>query len=422
MLSKLLKNNLLGALLIFSVFVGGASAQDEEQENTNDNEQSAETIWVGRGYDVMDKYASVDSVREALFEIRSSEDGKPVVVAGDETFPVTVDNNSNSTYDEFYGSSLSEYQTSFANNLSIGGRYKLFSASLDVNFEKNESNALAKEFLTIMHFVTTRRYAMPFDTKQMVKTDAREFIDTGDPQEVFNRFGTHYIWQAEVGGRVDYNFTFACTNANKDVSLRVAAKVAYNALVASVSVENETKYRTTLNQIEQNGKIKIVVHGGEESAAAKIRQSQTALVDWAETVTNQPTLNRFTDRSLRPIWDLASTTERKNELKAAFERYAGSREAQESPPKVAVRRTNQLKMVGSNWYGRASEKHSVGIYAPIADTENGSFVAGQIAVKNNNPSKTAETEKNRRQPEATKSPRKNSGAAKPSDKKKPNRF
>jgi hypothetical protein len=388
-------NNLVVLITVFSLLCGQAMlmfAQDEAAEATTEKKQLAQQIWVGRGYDITDKYADIDSVREAVFDINTDAEGNPVLVSGEESFPIEIDENPGSKYEEFSGKSLSEYQTSFSNKLSIGGSYKIFSASVSVNFGKNDSSSIAKEYLTMMYTVTERTYRMPFDVKSKVRAEVQEAIDNEDPIALFERFGTHYIWQADVGGRVDYNFTSNRTATQKDFNLQVQAKAALNAVVASISVENETAYSNSLKKINENGSIKVLSYGGSPDAGSKVRQSLAATADWSKSVSENPTLARFTDRSLRGIWTLAKTPARQQAIQKAFANYAKGTEIKDAPSKIVVKRSDELNRVGENWYAKNSQNgspYTIGIYTPVADTENGWFVVGHSADKNNRPETAA---------------------------------
>ncbi|MEP6903705.1 MAG: hypothetical protein ABJA66_18425 [Actinomycetota bacterium] len=95
--------------------------------------ESNDTTWVGRGYDITDKYADVGSVREAVFAKGADESGKTVIIGEAGNGKIDTDAKRTSKYDEFSGKSLSEYQSSFSNKLSIGGSFKIFSAQVSVN-------------------------------------------------------------------------------------------------------------------------------------------------------------------------------------------------------------------------------------------------------------------------------------------------
>jgi len=381
-------------MVVFSLLCGQAVfvlAQDEDEKKPAGNTQSAETIWVGRGYDATGKYADTESAREAVFEIEADEEGNFSIFAGEANVPIVVDSKPATNFTEFSGKSLSEYQSDFSNKLSIGGSYKLFSGSLSVNFGKSDASSTAKEYLTISHWVQKRSYTLPYDVKSFVRADAQSFIDEADPREVFQRFGTHYIWQANIGGRVDLNFTQNRSSSQRDFNLQIAAKAAFNALVASVSVENETAYRNNLKKIDENGSVKIDTYGGSDDAGAKIRQSMAALSEWAKSVDDNPTLCRFTNQSLRGIWNLASTPERKKQLEQAFADYAKSGEVKDAEGKITFQRVKAMQFLASNWY--AARTHNcpecrVAFFQPKTDTANGWYVVGHVANNDNEPGKT----------------------------------
>ena len=348
-------------------------------------------IWVGKGYDITGNYADYNSAMERIFEVAADDDGNPIIIAGTETFPIEVlASNKGSDFNEFFGKSLSEYQTKFSNRLGIEASYGIFSGHLKTSFDIDDQSSTSKEFATIMQVVTIRAYKMPFDIeKSMISPKAQVAIDTLDPKILFQRFGTHYIWQADVGGRVDYNFTKNYNSSEKDFNLAVEARIAVEGKVASGSVENETKFKNFQKKIEENGSYKITVRGGKQDVAATMRNDRTAFGEWSNSVKEEPTLCRFNKDSLRPIWLLASTDERKQEIQEAYDEYLKAGGIQDSSGQIAIVRTDQLKRVGENWYATATDKdlgnNRIGVYSPIATPENGYFVVGHIANNNNDP-------------------------------------
>ncbi len=332
--------------------------------------------FVGFGYDIMGKYADEDSRREPIFDL-DENDVKTITIP-------------RSSYREFSGKSLAEYQTNFSNELKIAGSYKIFSASVSVNFAKNDASSTAKEYMTIMNTVVENRYQMPINEESKVSPAAQEAIDTLDATKLFTQYGTHYIWQADVGGRVDYNLTFNHSNSQKDTSVQVAAKAAINAVVGSVSIENETSFKNSIKKMEEAGTIKIEVYGGARSSGAKVRANTGAIAEWADTVAADPTLAGFTERSLKPIWDLAKTPERKQELIKAFDEWAKSKAIKEAEGKITFRAVaaSDLKRVAGNWYAKNSQNgppYRIGVYSPVADPDNGWFIVGHAADTNNRP-------------------------------------
>ncbi len=382
-----LTSKLTTLMILFALLCAPSTlvfAQDEEEEKKPQAEKPEPekpkktkldpNIFIGHGYDIMGRYAHKNSMRAPIFDLDEDE--------------VKPTRNPESRYQEFSGKSLAEYQTNFSNELKIGGSYKIFSASVSVNFAKNDASSSAKEYMTIMNTVVRTRYQMPIDEESKVSATAQEAIDMLDATQLFTKYGTHYIWQADVGGRVDYNLTFNRGNSQKDTSVQVAAKAAINAVVGSVNIENETSFKNSIKKMEEAGTVKIEVYGGADNASAKVRANTGAIAEWADTVAANPTLAGFTDQSLKPIWLLAKTDERKQELKEAFDEWAKSKAIKEAEGKITFRAATKLVRVGENWYAKNSQNgppYRIGVYSPVADPDNGWFVVGHAADVNNRP-------------------------------------
>jgi hypothetical protein len=101
-------------------------------------------------------------------------------------------------------------------------------------------------------------------------------------------------------------------------------------------------------------------------------------------VESNPTLCSFGKQSLRPIWDLASTPERKTQLEEAFAKYVEEGGIKISDVTIEVQRASVQRIV-SNWYATSTQNdlgnNRVGLYGPKGS--NGYYVVGHVADNNN---------------------------------------
>ena len=388
-------NKLIILIIVYSILCGQMMfvlAQDTPEEKKPETNSVAkkplkEEIWVGRGYDITDQYANRKSAREPIINIGADDNGKPIILAGEQTFEIEVLEDGGTKLDDFFGENLSEFQKEFSNRLDISGSYGIFSGHLKTNFSIDTKGGNNKEYATVMHVVTLKSYKLPFDIyPSMIRPEAQQAIDNLDPKTLFKRFGTHYIYQADIGGRVDFNYTKTKTFSEKDFKLGVEAKVAVQGKVAGISVENETKYRDFEKKIEENGSYKIVTLGGSLDVGATMRQDRTALASWTKSIENgvNPTLCQFGNQSLRPIWDLASTAERKAEIQEAFAKYVEEGGIKVSAVTIEIQRASVIK-VASNWYATGTDRdlgnNRIGVYSPKASDSY--YVVGHVADNNN---------------------------------------
>ena len=348
-----------------------AKPQPQERDDTG--------TFIGRGYDITGEYANMDSAGAQIFDLTDKD--------------VRPEPNPRSTYTEISGKTLSEYQTKFSNNLKIEGSYKIFSGSVKANFSKDDSSSTAREYMTIMNTVIVKRYQMGINEKTKVSAAAREAIDTGDISQLFKDYGTHYIFQADVGGRVDYNLTLTKIESQKNIAVEVALAAAVKALVASVSIENETKFSNNIKKLEEAGKVTVKAIGGSLDASTRVRANTSYLPEWALSVEAKPTLAGFTTKSLRPIWKLASTPERQAEIEEAFRAFVQSSEIKDVAGNVKVANVTGAKQVASNWNGRGTDgdgnaAHRFAAWSPVSDTENGYYVVGHAANRDSRTEKT----------------------------------
>lgn len=332
---------------------------------------------IGSGYDITTHYADISHCKESLFDIRN-EGSSIFLMANNQKHNIEVRATPATSYIEIFGRSLEEYMTSFGNKTSISGSYGPFSASVSVDFNLNKSGSMQNDFMTIQHYVDLKMLRLPYEVKKLVKPSVQKAIDDVNisPEVLFDRFGTHYIWEAPIGGRADFIFQFDRQQSSQQFNLEVAARVEYNSLASSGSVSNETSYGKNSAQLKENAYYNIKTYGGDSNKGARIRQDrQNGMKEWATSVRNNPTLSRFTKNSLRPISDLCSTEERKQQIKVAFDNYAKGNSILNQPPKLDVRIERNLVKVATDEGSGADD--DVSIFKAVAN--NGYYILGHKA-------------------------------------------
>ena len=152
-----------------------------------------------------------------------------------------------------------------------------------------------------------------------------------DIEELFEWYGTHYIASAILGGRADFtsNSIITETTTTEDIGLAVEAK--YYAVSGSASMDNAKK--ETLRDAET--KTTLFVTGGNSEYANDI-QDNDQYNKWAEGIKDDPVLCEFGDNGLRPIWELAESPTRQNDLKDYFEHVLLKRKEHELPPEIEI--------------------------------------------------------------------------------------
>lgn len=150
------------------------------------------------------------------------------------------------------------------------------------------------------------------------------------PEEVFEKYGTHIITQAVIGGRMELDYTITANDSSttSEELLNIAGGLDLKVAVVKGSAEasyNQEKMKEIKNK-DCSITTTVRVYGGNTTGASVITDLESfanAYPKWYDSI-NDDTLTFIgtTQCGLLPIWDLLPDDEdgnkRKDELKAYY--------------------------------------------------------------------------------------------------------
>lgn len=344
---------------------------------------------MGMGYDVNGLYASPESLLgQPLFDFGGELD--TIEIEGRSyTFPrsMHVHTYFHSDFKQDVSKEIEEYREKMSQHVGVSGRYKLFSASLSVDFTTTDQQ------LTEITYSSTREahvlwyISLPgaATLRSMLRRDFRD--DLNNPKmpamELFKRYGPYYISEAAVGGRLDYSAASKTLKMDSSQSLSTTAEMSYKALVGEIKIEHGSEMEKQVNSFRSNSTIRLTATGGKPGMTDRILHgpdSQQAFSQWAESLLDYATLMDFSTESLQPIWALADKPERRVELEDAFPEFM--KQSQQSIPKVdkVLLMDSRPPMVKAGEDSGSGASEDLAVFNP--STSNGYKMVGQFGQRN----------------------------------------
>lgn len=269
---------------------------------------------IGCGYNVFDKYASVDSLKEQVLDTRKLIDDQRMM-------RIYIDSL---VYPSTEGRSIRDYSKSMAINAGAGGSFLCFGGSANTNFNKTRTEKSDNYFAT--NSLLVKKYEVyvkaPTDFKKYLTDDASSIINGNvDPNTVFATFGHFVLVDGITGGRADYSVTASSKASTSYENFSVAARASFNVLIASANAS--TEYQSVVNKaaFDENKLEEFSSHGGYPNLNKGHLNDIAAITNWTNSLESRGTLVDFgnkTTRALVPIWKLADTNERRIQLEFAF--------------------------------------------------------------------------------------------------------
>lgn len=347
---------------------------------------------LGFGYDVRGQYAN------------SLELKLPIIAVGPATNQTTVNNTvylvpdnvtlnehsvNYSTYEQVTGTTLEQYSSSLNSTTKIAGNYQFFSGSLQVDFTKDDMKNSEYEFSTIRNTIELWSLNLPDANTLTLIDTANQDLNGKDSNgnytmsgiDVLNKYGSHYVWQAVVGGRADYSSETDKMTFDQSYNLGVVAEMSYKNAIGSITAQEQASYGAQIQNFDASSSTVIHTQGGDPTLGSKIANG--GFDEWAASVNSQPQLMDFTPNSLVPIWTLCTDPARQQELSDAFADYmaASPQDIVQNEPLINVLFTDQMIPAGTDHDSGANK--DLAVFLPACS--EGYYWLGQYAKGDDSP-------------------------------------
>jgi hypothetical protein len=223
-------------------------------------------------------------------------------------------------YREVYADSLLDMNNQLTVEAGLKGSYGGVSGSVDSKFSKSEGRTEKRHLLQILFFASGWVYSITKSSeelKQLLNPQFKNALATGNVDDLFKTYGTHLIIKMIVGGRAEYSCESSDLTSISRTDFRVAAKAKYEAAGGSLEGSGGVESIDSKKQQLVSGSINITTIGGDPAQGVKLRDG--AWGAWVNSIGANPGFLGFDKQNgLLPIWDLAATDARKNEILQAY--------------------------------------------------------------------------------------------------------
>lgn len=324
---------------------------------------------MGYGYNVEGQYANTHSCTQSLFDFGPNDSIKTVSGGKSYAFPskagLSILEMNESIFTTVSGKDIASYSESLNTSTSLKGNYGFFSASLDIDYNSEQQSNTENEFVTIRNIIQLWSIKLPSidQLKNLLRPEVKADLEGQHAvtcEDVFNKYGTHFVKEAIIGGRSDYSSSINKSTFKDIKELTIAAKMSYESLNGSLSAENKTKHKTEINTFQEKANTSIRTVGGNPVLGGQnVLNGAEKFSEWAASVPDYATLTDFNDSSLVEIWELCDDEARKKEFKAAYDKYMAF--------KLELEWIDSSKLVvAASFKGSGSHKH-LRCYKPAKD-------------------------------------------------------
>ena len=287
---------------------------------------NVESSYLGYGYDVInDPYMDKDKINFSapILDMNKIENAKLKMIK---------ENSSDVT--EYESSSIQEFYQKYSTGLNVYGKIgKAFSGGLKVDY--SGSNTEKEFWYFYKHIYTIKSFNIYItntisEIKNMLSEEFKTDLVSMSIDNLFQKYGTHLIKEAVMGGRMEISSTYSSDEKNTNNNLQIAVNTHIKFL-KSISINTETSVSNESELSQKN-----------ISSNTKIKQFGGALVDthnkdalsqnyskWVESFDQQLQYAALCgvvgENSLLGLWDLLPEeySKRAVEMKNRFIELSG---------------------------------------------------------------------------------------------------
>ncbi len=288
---------------------------------------NVQSSYLGYGYDVinspyMDKNAIDFS--SPILDMKKIENATLMMVK-----------ENSASVEENTGSSIEELYQSYAASLNVYGKAgKMFSGGLKSDFNGSTNEKTYYKFYKNTYSVKTFNIYMTntlSELRNMLSEEFQSDLLTLNATALFDKYGTHLIKEAVMGGRMEISSTYSSSTATNSNSVEIAVNAHINYLKnASVNIEASTKYNEDLTQENIESVTKIKQFGGKLVDVHDTEALSNNYASWVESLNTSLEYSALSgivgDNSLLGLWELlpSDKTQRAQELQNKFVELSGT--------------------------------------------------------------------------------------------------
>lgn len=207
-----------------------------------------------------------------------------------------------------------------------------YSSKVSASYSETETKHNFYGEMNASHLLEKYTTAMEYEElRSCLNNDFVTLVNTGNYQKVFEKYGTHLVRQAYVGGRLIVEFETKKECKKSEDELKMMAEQSYNEFSSSSS----TTSKNSIEEFESNCTYSISGSGGNLSTLPSKLDDTSSYTGWTGTIASNPAMYQVND--CIPIWDLFDDANVQKNMKIAYYKYFNKylEETRESIPFVS---------------------------------------------------------------------------------------
>ena len=225
------------------------------------------------------------------------------------------------------GSTRQEFQSKFSARLGVSGSYNAFSGEFNLAFT-NESKSQEQywyamvegdfqAYTLLLQEEAAQQLDQAFlsdpDVQAMLKLDSFDPTTRGVFFQVFEKWGTHYVYQAAMGASLQYFTAVSSTYSSSEQTVTSNLQLEYNAVFVSAKVNAGADWEKLGQSWSDDRSVTVMATGGNTALLSALDPSYgdnfgAQFDSWRESVPGQLGVQQYYLRDLSTLFDGANET------------------------------------------------------------------------------------------------------------------
>lgn len=292
----------LRVLAIVAIGIQPLVGQDENKTEASESEHALIVTQLGWGYDINGRFCHEDAFTRPIFMIADE--------ASDQRDYYRFNRSLGYEGVTKSGKSAREFSDQLAASAGVSYEGGAFSGELELEYGYQKSGKSERSYVVDQRSITRFRVRLE---GAKIRPEVQVAIDTADPETVIRTYGAFYASDLYYGAKLSFRSSAENTEETKNESIDARVVASGWGVTGKASASRELN--SLESKLASNATLK--AYGGDAGVLTQSNFSDEKYEEWQNSIKEgNIALAHFGSNSLKPIWDLATTGARQQQLKA----------------------------------------------------------------------------------------------------------
>lgn len=284
---------------------------------------NVQSSYLGYGYDV---------INDSYMDVKQIDTSHPIIDTNKiDNINLLMRKVNNGNVNECSASTMEEFYNSYTTSVNVYGKVgKFFSGGLKLDFSGSNAEKNYWHFYKLSYYFESFYISMTdtVENLQDVLSDSfKDDVVNMPIDSLFDKYGTHLIKEAAMGGRIEKNITYSSESKNSKSTMDAAVNAHMKFMKTSINAEASASIENELQSVGVTSSSKICQLGGKAISLVGDLNYDKWASSFDENLDYATLCGIVSENSLVGLWDLLPSgyERRAVEMKNRFVELSGTK-------------------------------------------------------------------------------------------------